>query len=256
MDFERLMLSKSQTPGSSTYVSNLAVVKDADHDYGFAELAEILGLNYDATKQVMYAGENSSYGFYLGITTDNKIEVNLFVKDTIIMDNTFIVSTPYRSLTTDKSRMLYKKGDKGVIFGFSSRNEDIVPYIATTCITKDNNVKNCYFFNGNESSSTAAFAFYSEENSSSDTNAIRAINTSSVSVLDNRSTDLISLCPLLNSFEGIYTNNIYLSIIYPSGKPTTAHIININNKEYVVLARYTSDHIPAIFETGNIITSS
>ena len=255
MDFEKLMLSKPSSPGSSSYISNLAAVKDAGHDYGFAELAEVLGLNYDATKQVMYAGENSSYGFHLGIKS-SRIEVQLFVKDTIIEGSTFIIGSSYTSLTTDVSRMLYKKGDNGVVFGFSSRSEDIVPYIVTTCITKDNDVKNCYFFNGCDSNSNTAFAFYSEENSSSDTNAIRCINTTSVSLLDNRSTDLISLCPLLNSFEGIYTNNIYLSMIYPSGKPTTAHIININNKEYIVLARYSSNNTPAIFETGNIITSS
>lgn len=253
MDFERLMLSKSQTPGSSTYVSNLAVVKDADHDYGFAELAEILGLNYDATKQVMYAGENSSYGIYLNIDNNN-LQIRLYIKDTIITNSSF--NNGNFALNQSQSRILYKKGDKGVSFGFSIDANNIINYIITTCITKENSIKNCYFFNSN-SNNDSVFAFYSEENSSSEREAIRAINiNNNPAVIDNRSTSLISLCPLLNSFEDFYTNNIYLGIVYPAGKPTISYILNINNKEYVVLSRYNSNHCPILFETGNIITSS
>jgi hypothetical protein len=251
MDFERLMLSKPTSPGSTTYVSNLAAVKDADHDYGFAELAEILGLNYDATKQVIYAGNSSSYGFYLNIN-NTSLQVRMYIQDTIITAiNTYVADL---SLTRSNSRLIYKLGDNGVCFGFIYDTDLKINYIVTTGLNTSGEVKNCYFFTTGTSSDP--YALYSETNSSTEISAIKVTDSSVPTILDKRSTSLVNLCPIFNGYEDFYSNNIYLGMAYPSNKPTTAHILNINNKEYVILSRYTNSNAPAIFETGNIITSS
>lgn len=251
MDFERLMLSKPSAPGRTSYVSNLAITKDSTHDYGFAELAEILGLNYDATKQVIYAGNSSSYGFYLNITSGTTLQVRMYIQDTIITaTNTYVTNL---SLTQSDARLIYKSGDNGVCFGFIYGSDLKINYIVTTGLNANGDVKNCYFLTTGASSDP--LALYSETNSSADINSIKIFETSP-SIMDKRSTNLINLCPVFNGYEEFYSNKMYLGIAYPSNKPTTANILNINNKEYVALSRYTTSSIPIIFETGNEITSS
>lgn len=250
MDFERLILSKPSAPGSTSYVSNLAITKDADHDYGFAELAEILGLNYDATKQVIYAGENSSYGFYLNLN-GTSLQVRMYIQDTIIAaTNTYVTDL---GLTRSDSRLIYKLGDNGVCFGFIYGTDLKINYIVTTGLNSSGEVKNCYFLTTGGSSDP--YALYSETNSSTEISAIKITDGSTPTILDRRSTSLVNLCPVFNGYEDFYSNKMYLGIAYPSNKPTTAHILNINNKEYVILSRYTSSNPPVIFETGNIITT-
>ena len=243
MAIQRLALSKQS---GSSYVSNVAEVADASHDIGFAEIAQTLGMNYDATNKVMYIGNKADHGFVLSLSSNNNNLAFKFYREGTVND-CFNVGTNYMY-----SYLFYEKGSNGVAFGgvsnASNMPDPVLTCLASTGTNSSDNSKKYYSFLS-VASSTVLYAI-NEDSGTSDNITIQSGSTLTNGPVLGKTNELISLTQIINIRDNFIFDNLYVASYFPTTLTSAANVYKINNKEYVMFNRNSTNNIPVFFDPG------